>query len=125
MKIGIYCIALLALFVCGACAPPPEQSMNQGTPQSMTQMPSAQASADTHIAYVGIDGNLWITDLASHKRKLTTHGRASNPAWSPNGHLLAYIYQNPDNGMGQVHLYDTRSGIDTPVKALQDHFFLM
>jgi len=113
---------VLALFVCGACNPPPEQSMNQEAALSMTQMLPVQAPDDTLIAYVGMDGNVWTTDLEGHKRKLTTHGRAGNPAWSPDGHLLAYVYRNPDDGMGQVHLYDRRSGADIPVKVLQDHF---
>jgi len=49
---------VLALFVCGACNPPPEQSMNQEAALSMTQMLPVQAPDDTLIAYVGIDGNV-------------------------------------------------------------------
>jgi serine/threonine-protein kinase len=67
----------------GSPAPPP------------TQSPSPLPSRE--LAYVGADGNLWISDAdGADPQALTSHGRGAHPAWSPDATEIAYVYVNGD-----------------------------
>jgi len=48
-------------------------------------------SMDT-IAFIGESGNLWLVDTSGeNQEQLTTTGKATAPAWSPDGETLAYV----------------------------------
>lgn len=48
---------------------------------------------DQTVAYIDEAGNLVIDRLAgTHTRQLTSHGNARQPAWSPDGRYIAYVY---------------------------------
>ena len=45
------------------------------------------------MAYVDINGNIWVRDLASEaKTQLTFEGRYAEPAWSPDGTRIAFVH---------------------------------
>jgi len=121
----IVVLLILVLLISGACNRQINRSPSQLKRKTFfTPTPTVGwGTSGSLIAFVGADGNLWVFDLNTRSRQqLTTHGRADNPAWSPDGRTLAYIYEDPRSGVRNIHLYDLLRGIDRPVEALQDPF---
>jgi len=62
------------------------------------------------IAFVGRDQHLWLTTPDGQTQvPLTSAGQAQSPVWSPDGHVLAYIYQVDEQSPGEVMVYDLSS----------------
>ena len=61
-------------------------------------------------------GQLWVVDLGSEARRRLSEGDAVQPAWSPNGHRIAY-WTNLD---GQRDLWTIPAGGGDPVPVTND-----
>ncbi len=118
-------MTVLVLLIGGACNRPINQPRNPSEGET-TFTPTPRGDGETSgsvIAFIGVDGNLWLLDLHTRRRqRLTTHGHADSPSWSPDGRMLAYIYEDPHSGIRYVHLYDILERVDRPVAGLQDPF---
>ncbi len=122
--ITLIALMILVLLTAGACNQQIDPSLNklEGEGSSTPTSEVGWEISESIIAFIGTDGNLWGIDLNARSRQLTTHGRASNPAWAPDGRILAYIYEDPRSGIRQVHLYDLLHDVDRPVTTLRDPF---
>ncbi len=94
LRNGLLILALALLSACGdsgtaapggqARAPEPE-----ATAPAQSTAPPAPGGLGT-LAYIH-QGDLWVRDLpAGAPRRLTSHGRASRPRWSPSGEWISF-----------------------------------
>ncbi|HWO72692.1 MAG TPA: protein kinase, partial [Dehalococcoidia bacterium] len=71
---------------------------------------------DRTIAFIDDGGNLAVArENGSEVVRLTAHGRASEPAWSPDGRYLVYVYtetapEDPSRNLYQLRIID----VDNP-----------
>jgi hypothetical protein len=67
------------------------------TASPSTPVPPTDTETLGELAYVGADGNLWVSDAdGANPQALTSHGRAAHPAWSPDASEIAYVYVDGD-----------------------------
>jgi tRNA A-37 threonylcarbamoyl transferase component Bud32 len=53
---------------------------------------------DQTVAYIDHEGNLVVNNIAGdNPRRLTGHGHARQPSWSPDGRYIAYVFTEPLN----------------------------
>ena len=70
------------------------------------------------IAFIGADKQLWLMDPdGRNQQRLTTAGEATSPVWSPNGQLLAYVYQEEEGEVRKAHLYNPLNKTDRLIEA--------
>jgi dipeptidyl aminopeptidase/acylaminoacyl peptidase len=59
------------------------------------------------LAFVGPDDQLWLMQIEGQSQKrITTGGKVSAPAWSPDGEVVGYIYEKEGQLSRQVVLYE-------------------
>jgi Tol biopolymer transport system component len=89
---------------------------------ALPDAPSTEHKAPSgSIAFIDLDGQLVLTDPHGRDQQLlTTEGQAMSPAWSPDGQMLAYVYQEKGSKERRAHLYDTSNEMDHPIEAVSD-----
>ncbi|MEA3308296.1 MAG: hypothetical protein U9Q70_02125 [Chloroflexota bacterium] len=104
-------ISVATIIMAGCSGPLPETSI---VPLAST----VQKVPPGLIAFIGADKQVWLMDPDGHnQQRLTTGGIARSPAWSPNGQLLAYIYQEEGSEIRKAHLYNPLNKTDRLIEA--------
>lgn len=104
-------ISIATIIMAGCSRPLPETSI----------VPLASAVPKVPpglIAFIGADKQVWLMDPDGHNQQhLTTGGKAMSPVWSPNGQMLAYVYQEEGGEVRKAHLYNPLNKTDRLIEA--------
>lgn len=119
--IAIILVASMLLTGCNNSRPRLEPAGGGSQVIEDTAIPYSSGSL---IAFIGSDDNLWLMNPdGSEQRPLTAlAGKVQDPAWRPDGLALAYVYQEADDEIRYIRLYDLADGRDYPLKSRRDRF---